>query len=87
MTGVDLYQMAYWDQRTERTVGTVFGRDAWVCARGAPGTVICVPPEAATEESVSASVIFGCRYGQGGIVSNLFDGSNSTVLFCERKTV
>lgn len=87
VTGADLYRMAYWDERTERTVGTVFGRSAWVCARGAPGTVICVPPEAATEASVSTSVIFGCRYGQGGSVTNLFGGGNLSTLFCERRGV
>lgn len=85
MTGEDVYQLAEWDDRHTRATATIFGRDEWTCARGAPGTVVCVPPEQATEESVRRDVIFGCRYGQGGIVSNLFGGSDMTTLFCERR--
>ena len=85
VTGADLYQMARWDERFDENIPMIFGRTDWTCARGQPGTKICVPTEEATEANVTREAIFGCEYGTGGMVSNAVAG-NTTTLFCIRRS-
>lgn len=85
LTGIEVYQMAKWDERVDEDIPMIFGRTDWSCARGQPGTKICVPIEEATEANVTEEAIFGCSYGTGGMVSNAVAG-NTTTLFCIRRS-
>ena len=83
VTGADIYRMANWNKRFDRKTASLFGNRDWSCARGAPGTTICVPKSEATQASVSRNVIFNCTYGSGGMMTNMVS-QDAGIMFCRK---
>lgn len=81
--GTDLYRLADWNNRFDERTSLTLGTRDWRCARGLPGTKICVPKGQDTASNVRTNVIFKCTYGSGGMVGNLVNRDAAT-MYCRK---
>jgi hypothetical protein len=83
-----LFQSAQWDQRYTKSVSVPWRRGdskEWVCASSGGGTEVCVPPEQAKIENASRSIVFICRFGTGGTLTNFAVTRDSNSLYCDKQ--